>query len=93
MAERRAARRVAPLRTLDGEPVPEPPQEPRPTPEGVGATALPTRPTLDLEASRRRLEERQVTWMRFREEWIRRRREGRAAGMQPVVPEGSAEQP
>jgi hypothetical protein len=69
-------------------PDPSPPSSPAPPPAAAPDPAPPAspapapaaaRPPLDLEASRRALEERQQRWMRLRAAWQERRDAGRRA--------------
>ena len=88
MARHRIARRVGSdptLRPLDVAPArgssestgaaPEPGRAPIEPGTGTSAAppAEPVRAPIDLEASRRSLEERQARWLRYRAEWERRR--------------------
>jgi hypothetical protein len=102
VAGRRAARRLverANVRKLDGAEEKDPAGrdgaspavEPSPGPESTGiASQEPAapRPPLDLEGSRRRLEERQANWISFREEWLRAR-----AGRRRAEEPGSSTEP
>lgn len=81
-------------RTLDGSDAPVVPSEgpPPELEESASPAAAPespatVRPPIDLEASRRRLEERQQNWVAFREAWAEKRRR------KVANPEGPAEPP
>lgn len=95
MAERRAARRVngtGQARLDDDAPLeaPRPTETNAPPPAPPAAEPPPARAPLDLEASRRALEARQLAWFRFRAEWMRRRAErskGSGATGTPPSPE------